>query len=569
MIDSRQVSHSQQTSNKSSKETIKHYRKPVELPFTKPQVANTKILIGGLSNGTDRLMAASLRGIGYHAYPLPVPDSRGMELGKEFCDAGLCNPTYFTIGNLIQYLDNVHQEGMSKEEICEKYVFVTAGSCGPCRFGMYEYEYRMALKNAGYPEFRILIFQSAGSLVQGDQEAGLTMNYDFFSSLIYGVIFADHLNELRYLIKPYEVVKGESDRVIEECVTILEEAMSRRQTPNRQYEGFAQGFLNSEFGFQIRYLNYLFRNKPEKEALEKCRRLISQIEVDHTRVKPLVKITGEFWAQLTEGDGNYRMFDFLHEEGCEIFVEGVTAWLIYVLWLEKTKYAFEVGKDEDKRRNGFFKRVGTRIRKGLNIRLYELGNILLRYKYNQTGKRLGGLTQKVLDVPRLSSLARPYMDIRYDGGEGFLEVAKNIYYNEERKAHMVLSLKPFGCMPSTISDSVQSRVVSDHDDMIFLPLETSGEGKINALSRVQMALGETRIKAAYEKKRLFEEAGFSHDDLTHGLHQKNYRQYALDRIPMVEGYALRAAHLTHYAVKRWGKRTFLRKKETFQGAQPK
>ena len=45
---------------------------------------------------------------------------------------------------------------------------------------------------------------------------------------------------------------------------------------------------------------------------------------------------------------------------------------------------------------------------------------------------------------------------------------------------MVLSLKPFGCMPSTQSDGAQSAVVSNYKEMIYLPVETSGEGEINA-----------------------------------------------------------------------------------------
>jgi predicted nucleotide-binding protein (sugar kinase/HSP70/actin superfamily) len=63
---------------------------------------------------------------------------------------------------------------------------------------------------------------------------------------------------------------------------------------------------------------------------------------------------------------------------------------------------------------------------------------------------------------------------------------------------MVLSLKPFGCMPSSQSDGVQSAVMNHFKDMIFLPIETSGEGEINAHSRVQMALGEAKVKAKLE-----------------------------------------------------------------------
>jgi hypothetical protein len=77
-------------------------------------------------------------------------------------------------------------------------------------------------------------------------------------------------------------------------------------------------------------------------------------------------------------------------------------------------------------------------------------------------------------------------------------VGKNVYYTTRGLCHMVLALKPFGCMPSSQSDGVQSAVVNRFPEMIFLPVETSGEGEINAHSRVQMALGEARVKARAE-----------------------------------------------------------------------
>jgi predicted nucleotide-binding protein (sugar kinase/HSP70/actin superfamily) len=78
---------------------------------------------------------------------------------------------------------------------------------------------------------------------------------------------------------------------------------------------------------------------------------------------------------------------------------------------------------------------------------------------------------------------------------------------------MVLSLKPFGCMPSTQSDGVQSAVTSMFKDMIFIPIETSGEGDINAHSRVQMALGEAKAKAKAEFKKCLDETGYSLEEM--------------------------------------------------------
>src|SRR6185369_9796756 len=88
-----------------------------------------------------------------------------------------------------------------------------------------------------------------------------------------------------------------------------------------------------------------------------------------------------------------------------------------------------------------------------------------------------------------------------------LEVGKNVYYTIHKLAHIVLALKPFGCMPSSQSDGVQSAVINKFKDMIFLPIETSGEGEVNAHSRVQMALGEAKVKAKAEFEQCLKSTG--------------------------------------------------------------
>ena len=128
-------------------------------------------------------------------------------------------------------------------------------------------------------------------------------------------------------------------------------------------------------------------------------------------------------------------------------------------------------------------------------------------EYHRIVDALGGTAHRLVDQYELQRLGHPYYNSRAGGGEGHLEVAKNIYYTNKELAHMVLSLKPFGCMPSTQSDGAQSAVVSHYKDMIFLPIETSGEGEINAHSRVQMALGEAKAKAKLEFREVLEKLG--------------------------------------------------------------
>ena len=236
-------------------------------------------------------------------------------------------------------------------------------------------------------------------------------------------------------------------------------------------------------------------------ALERCRDRFNEIEIDRLRVKPIVKITGEFWAQTTEGDGNFNMFNFLQKEGAQVLVEPIGTWIMYMIHQVVQKYKDFKGLEEGAVLPPMWK-VGTRAKIEINYRQkvakLKLAEAIFKGEYHKIVNALGGIAHHLADQYELQRLGHPFYNSRAGGGEGHLEVAKNIYYSNKDLAHMVLSLKPFGCMPSTQSDGAQSAVVSNYKDMIYLPVETSGEGEINAHSRVQMALGEAKNKAKKE-----------------------------------------------------------------------
>ena len=235
------------------------------------------------------------------------------------------------------------------------------------------------------------------------------------------------------------------------------------------------------------------------------------IAIDRTRVKPIVKITGEFWAQTTEGDGNFNMFRFLEKEGAQVVVEPIGTWICYLMHQVVQKYHDQKGLDRRRRaasvlaaRTSASRSISNMHKKIMQIKIAEA---IFKREYNRIIDALGGIGHHLVDQYELQRLGHPYYNSRAAGGEGHLEVAKNIYYSNKGLAHMVLALKPFGCMPSTQSDGAQSAVMSHYKDMIFLPVETSGEGDVNAHSRVQMALGEAKAKTKLEFKAALEATG--------------------------------------------------------------
>ncbi|WP_052770029.1 acyl-CoA dehydratase activase-related protein [Paenibacillus sp. IHB B 3415] len=133
---------------------------PVPRPFAAQDKSAVTLLFGGLTMVHDSLVEAALKGLGYRVKHLECPDNESLRYGKEFGNRGQSNPTFFTVGNLIKFLQHLRdEEGKSKEEIIRSYLFVNSGSCGPCRFGSYATEYRKALSDAGFAGFRVLLFQ--------------------------------------------------------------------------------------------------------------------------------------------------------------------------------------------------------------------------------------------------------------------------------------------------------------------------------------------------------------------------------------------------------------------------
>jgi hypothetical protein len=125
-------------------------------------------------------------------------------------------------------LRELESPGLSKQEILDRYVFFTAGSCGPCRFGMYESEYRMALESAGFGGFRVLLFSQNDGLKAQSGEPGLKFSVDLGMGTMNALNLGDVTNEIAYQLRPYEMVSGSTDRALDRIAEELSEFLRTR-----------------------------------------------------------------------------------------------------------------------------------------------------------------------------------------------------------------------------------------------------------------------------------------------------------------------------------------------------
>jgi predicted nucleotide-binding protein (sugar kinase/HSP70/actin superfamily) len=550
------------------------FRKPLERAFTAAERGKVTILIGGMTWKHDNLFKAVFEGCGYKCETLPVPDVPAFQLGKEYGNNGQCNPTYFTVGCLVQYLQQLEKQGIPRQDLVDNYVFFTAGSCGPCRFGMYEAEYRFALQNAGFDGFRVLLFQQDDGIKAASGETGLKFTVDFGMGMLNAMNLGDTINDIIYQIRPFEVHRGETDRAFEEsgdtlCRTLRErppfEIMQRAPQWMRGYLGSHDKFMRFWNSWGKVYENLY--GKPYLDALEACRARIDEVEIDRTKVKPVVKITGEFWASLTEGDGNFNMFRFLEREGAQVIVEPVATWVAYLLCQAKARALNNKEVREHHERLPWYaykRKVLRELAYEAKILGFTVGEFLWAHFYHRVGKKLGGLAHRLVDQRELASLAEPFYHRFARGGEGHLEVGKNIFYTVHHRCHMVLALKPFGCMPSSQSDGVQSAVMNKFKDMIFLPIETSGEGEVNAHSRVQMALGEAKAKAKAEFETALQSTGKSLEDIRAFVADHRELRRPFYHVPHREGIAGTAAQFVLHVSDLMDSRSKKSKRQTAQ-----
>lgn len=436
-------------------------------PIKYASKADTIMLVGGLTILQDKLIETALESIGENFIALPNPTFESFQTGKAFGNRGQCNPTYFTVGNLVKYLQNLRDEkGLSEKEIVQKYSFVTAGGCGPCRFGMYITEYKKALRDAGFDGFRITSFEHDKGIFQGNDEVEQLLNLSpkFFITLVKAIVIGDVMNLLGYKMRPYEVEAGTVDKAMEECRVLVSQAFKDKKNLTK--------------------------------ALWNCRKILEKVELDRLQPKAKVLVMGEFWAAMTEGDGNYNLHRFLESEGAECIPQPVMNRLMLSIWEAERKLhkKEELTVETDKKVD--FSNVKSRV-------MIKLAKAAVKTHFSMYAKALGLHDYEIPNMEKLAALSEKYYTLDCEGGEGHLEVAHLIESVKDNLSHLTISVKPFGCMPSSaVSDGVQSLVTSRFPEANFLAIETSGEGAANFYSRVQMALFKAKQSAKEEFEAL-------------------------------------------------------------------
>src|SRR5574341_1798075 len=139
-------------------------------PFTRKERDAVTVLFVGLHWRVERVLQGAMENLGYKTRILPTATRADLLTGREVADIGQCCPTSFPTGNLANVLRE-EAARIGAQEVSKKFIYVTAGSCGACRFGQYHQSYELALRNVGLNSFRMFLLGQEG-LDQGPAAGG-------------------------------------------------------------------------------------------------------------------------------------------------------------------------------------------------------------------------------------------------------------------------------------------------------------------------------------------------------------------------------------------------------------
>lgn len=500
---------------------VEHYRAYRPRPFTRAERETVTILFGGLHWRAERVLEGVFANMGYRARALPPATREDLLTGREVADIGQCCPTSFTTGNLVNFL-RAEAQRVGPAAVADRYVYVTAGACGACRFGQYHQSYELALHNTGLEAFRMFLL-AQDRLEQGGLGGdGLEINLPFTLGALWAVLCTDVLQNLEYQVRPYEVTPGQTDAVVRASVEELYELFRRRPRQRTRVGTLAWHLTTPYF----------------TRALRAIRDRFAAIEVDRLRPKPIVKITGEFYLQTVEGEPNYNIHRWLEAEGAEVYPAAVAVWLDYLM-------RFYV--------QGFEDYLGIDRWAPVKIRAVKALQGVFRWTYDRLRHALGDLPHELPDQYELRRLATPYFHRRLSGGEGDMLVGKALWAYHRRRAHMICELSPYSCMPNTMSVGAMAGVLGRYPDLLYAPLEIKGDAEVHALSRCQMVLTEARKRAQREFEETLERYGLTMEEVATYLEAHPEMKRATYRVPR-SGLVGTAANLVAHVGARLGRR---------------
>lgn len=412
------------------------YDETGRLLFTEEMAQDYKILIPSMAPYHFEYFVHMLKSEGYDAEVLKNVNFDVIHEGMKYSHNDICVPAMLVIGQFIDAMKSGNYD-------LHKVALIITQTGGGCRASNYLSLIRKAFKQAGYEYIPIVSVNAVGL----EKNPGFKITTNILLKLITGLAMGDLLMQLYNEVAPYEVNKGETEKVYQEVNTFLDEYF----------------YLPAHKVFY--HPNKLF---------EKVVKRFSEIETDHSIKKPKVGIVGEIYVKYSPL-GNNNLEETLRNEGCEVITPNI---------LDFFQYTF------DSSRHDIYKYGGKKI--VAEIYRFMIWFIeMRRNKVRRLCKKYG--FRDFTSYYELRKMAKDYMPHAMHVGEGWLLTAEMIELIHIGAPNIVCA-QPFGCLPNHIAGKgMMKKIKHSHPEsnIIAIDYDTSAT-EINQLNRIKLMLSNAK-----------------------------------------------------------------------------
>jgi predicted CoA-substrate-specific enzyme activase len=406
------------------------YAKEREISYDTYKLKDRKLYIPYMGDQAYAL-AAACRSCDINAEVIPVANEESLELGRKHTIGKECFPCVITTGDMIK---------VTKKTDFDRRIatFFMPEASGPCRFGQYNRLQRMILDKIGYADVPIVSPNQADKFYQTIKKE---YGSDFDKRAWIGICAVDILDKVLREIRPYEVKKGETNRVYKETLKKL--------------------------------CKVIEQNGNVSDLMYKISEDFKSIEIDRTTTKPIIGISGEIYVRAHHF-ANDRLVDRIEKLGGVAWLPTSAEWFFYTNFRRK---------EDDLLARNFkdfvFHYIKDKWQKYIEHNLHKKFKHIIK-NYHEPP------TEKVFEY------SNPYLH-RTVEGESVLTVGKSIDFIN-KGASGIVTVMPFICMPGTNVSAVMVRVVDNFGGVPFLNMAYDG-----------LTTEETRIEAfMYQAKQFME-----------------------------------------------------------------
>lgn len=372
--------------------------------------------------------AAALRAHGINAKLLPPPDDKSLAWGRRCLDGKECLPCTLMTGDMMRLLK---EDGVDPA----KAAFFMPGSCGSCRYDLFNTLQRIVFEEQGIGE-AVLVDEYRNA----NRKLHAIMSGVSCGMLSWrGFIAVDILEKLRLHIRPYEIGAGDADRVYHECLDRLVAVVE------------ARGDV--------------------EQAVIRMVEAMRAVAVDRRVPRPLIGIVGEAYLRNVDYASN-NIIQTVEQMGGEIRMPAIMEVLWYSLY--KQRYFQELGRHR-------FKAFAHRVQHGI------LNRIERKMRHHAASVLPDPYEKPIWDVIAQSGL-------NLDAGLGFGASVEMARAGVSGIIHAI----PFNCVPGMVIQGLEGRFRSLFPGIPFMTVGYSGQPDLGVRVRLEALVHQCRDHAAMD-----------------------------------------------------------------------